>query len=36
MGDYRKVFSVIWRPTYGKGPFRERKPAAATWATLSD
>ena len=26
------------RRTYGKGPLRywERKPAAATWATLSD
>ena len=21
---------------HGKGPFRERKPAAATWASLSD
>ena len=31
-------FTVIWRQTYGKGPFRERerKAAAATWATLSD
>ena len=29
---------VIWGRTYGIGPFRvrERKPAAATWATLSD
>ena len=29
---------VIWRETYGKVPFRslERKPAVATWATLSD
>ena len=32
------LFTVIWLHTYGKGPFRERerKPAAATWATLSD
>ena len=33
------LFTVIWRQTYGKGPFRERerKPAAtATWATLFD
>ena len=32
------LFTVIWCQTYGKGPFREweRKPAAATWATLSD
>ena len=32
------LFTVIWRQTYGKGPFREqdRKPAATTWATLSD
>ena len=32
------LVTVIWRRTYGKGPFRkrERKPAAATWATLSD
>ena len=31
-------FTVIWRQTYGKGPLRkrERKPAAATWATLSE
>ena len=31
-------FTVIWRHTYGKGPlrFRGRKPAAATWATLSE
>ena len=29
---------VIWRRIYGKGPLRmrERKPTAATWATLSD
>ena len=28
----RVLFTVIWRQTYGKGPFRERerKPAAAT------
>ena len=32
------LFTVIWRRTYSKGPHRtsERKPAAATWATLSD
>ena len=32
------LFTVIWRHTYGKGPFRlrERKPASATWATFSD
>ena len=32
------LFMVIWRRTYSKGPFayRERKPAAVTWATLSD
>ena len=31
------LVNVIWRRTYGKGPFRyrERKPAAATWATIS-
>ena len=31
-------YLVIWRQTYGKGPFRyrERKPVAATWASLSD
>ena len=30
--------TVIWRQAYGKGPLqkREKKPAAATWATLSD
>ena len=30
--------TVIWRQTYGKVPFRyrERKPAATTWATLFD
>ena len=29
---------VIWHRTYSKGLFREQesKPAAATWATLSD
>ena len=32
------LVTVIWRQTYGKGPLRlrERKPAAATGATLSD
>ena len=32
------LFTVIWRRTYGKEPFRlrERKPATATWATPSD
>ena len=27
---------LLWHQTYGKGPFRkqERKPTAATWATL--
>ena len=32
------LVTVIWRRTYGKGPLRwqERKPAVATWATLSD
>ena len=29
-------YLVIWRAIYGKGPHRERKPAAATWATLSN
>ena len=31
-------FTVIWCQTYDKGPLRlqERKPAAATWITLSD
>ena len=34
--DALNLFTVIWRRTYGKRPFRERKPAAATtWATLS-
>ena len=34
----RFSFTVIWCQTYSKGPFKyiERKPAAATWATLSD
>ena len=32
------LVTVIWHRTYGIGPFRERerKPAAATWATRSD
>ena len=32
------LFTVIWRHIYGKGPFRwrERKPAATTWVTLSN
>ena len=32
------LFTVIWRRAYGKGPLRkrERKPAAATLAILSD
>ena len=32
------LFTVIWRHTYGKGPIRlrGRKPAATTWAILSD
>ena len=32
------LFIIIWRQTYGRGPLRERerKPAAAAWATLSD
>ena len=32
------LFTVIWRQTYDKWPFRERerKPAAVTWATLFD
>ena len=30
-------FMVIWCRSYGKGPpDSERKPAVATWATLSD
>ena len=31
--------TVIWRRTYGKGPFIQREgklAAATTWATLSD
>ena len=32
------LVTVIWRQTYGKGPFRqrERKPTSVTWAILSD
>ena len=32
------LFMVIWHETYGRGPlrYRERKPDAATWATLPD
>ena len=32
------LFTVIWRQTYGKGPFWywERKPTTTTWANLSD
>ena len=32
------ILTVIWQQAYGKGPFRqrERKSAAAKWATISD